>query len=84
LGNVTPQLRNFEAPQQPESASREGSVYSYRYREPRERQPEKPDSEKHDMPKLGGVIDANYRVIAPPNRPSSQPSPDAEDDEEWV
>lgn len=81
LGNVTPQLRNFEAPQQPESASREGSVYSYRYREPRERPQETPDSQKRDTPKTGEIVDANYRVIAPPYR---QPPSEAEDEEEWV
>jgi hypothetical protein len=84
LGNVTPQLRSFEASQQPQNVSREGSVYSYRYREPKDRPPATPDSEKRDTPKTGGVVDANYRVIAPPYRPPSEPPLDAEEDEDWV
>lgn len=84
LSDITPQLRNFETPQQPEKVSREGSVYSYRYRESKERPQETPDSQKRETPQLGGVVDANYRVIAPPYRPPSEPPPEVEDDEEWV
>ena len=89
------QLRNFEVAQQPQNISREGSIYSYRYREPRDRPQEAPKIEEvvdyrqprdrpREVPKIGEVVDANYRVIVPPYQSPSQSSLDAEDDEDWL
>lgn len=52
-----PRRTDFEAPQTPQSGSRSGSTYSYRYRESDPPEPKRTD-----------VVDADYRVIVPPSR----------------
>jgi hypothetical protein len=69
-------FRDFEVQQEPKTASRSGSVYSYKYRdstEPKEK--EANTTEK--------VYDANYRVINPPytQKPDDQ---FPEDEEDWI
>lgn len=49
----------YEAKQEPKTASRSGSVYSYGYREPGE----------SGVGKREMVVDADYRVIVPPYQP---------------
>lgn len=56
---------NYEAPQQPRTASRSGSVYSYGYR----------DSDEERTSKRKMVVDANYRVIVPPYSSPEPPPP---------
>lgn len=92
-------IPNLEVRQQPESFSRQGSVYSYSYRkqETGERPPENSSATPQEMPQdirettktasrqRDRVYDADYRIITPPYRPSTESdSPPEEDDEEWV
>jgi uncharacterized integral membrane protein len=80
---------SFEVQQQPKTSTRTGSVYSYVYREPKDRQDreapvedKKPDI-KED--KSDRVYDADYRVIRPPYQPPpEQPRRDIEDDDDWI
>jgi hypothetical protein len=61
----------FERRQEPRTASRSGSVYSYTYRDP-------------SNPAVGraeSVVDAEYRVIIPPHR--SLEESDNPDDPDW-
>ncbi|MBW4419751.1 MAG: hypothetical protein KME13_11045 [Myxacorys californica WJT36-NPBG1] len=53
----SPRRTDYEVRQEPKSGSRSGSTYSYSYRDP---EPPKPNS--------SDVVDADYRVIIPPNR----------------
>jgi uncharacterized integral membrane protein len=48
----------YDSSQTPASGSQTGSSYSYSYREPKDTRPSAPES----------VVDADYRVIIPPNR----------------
>lgn len=48
---------DYEVRQEPKSGSRSGSSYSYTYREPRS-----------ELDKSKSVVDADYRVIIPPQR----------------
>lgn len=70
----------IEKPQQPQSASQSGSVYSYGYRPSRKAEPPKqetsPPTDNSDR-----VYDANYRIITPSYR--SEPTEETED-EDWV
>jgi uncharacterized integral membrane protein len=62
---------NYEAKQEPRTSSRQGSVYSYSYREPK-------DSGVGKAEPVTGqpVVDADYRVIVPPFRPlDAEPAP---------
>jgi len=77
-------LKQFEVNQSPQQSNREGTLYSYTYREPRRTKTqtdstsEIPSSPAPAKP----VYDADYRVINPASR-----SPDAttwEEDEDWV
>ncbi len=78
----TPNKRtSYEAPQEPKSVSRSGSVYSYGYRDPGETGAGRKEK----------VVDAEYRVIIPPYNPlppppytpsvSEEPEPEREDEE---
>lgn len=55
---------DYEAKQEPRTSSRQGSVYSYSYREPKDSGVGKAEPVV-DKP----VVDADYRVIVPPFRP---------------
>ncbi|WP_013325357.1 lipopolysaccharide assembly protein LapA domain-containing protein [Gloeothece verrucosa] len=69
------QASNFEVQQQPKTTSRQGSVYSYSYREAKPPERRSPDP----------VYDADYRVINSPYPENPPQSTDKEDeDEEWV
>ncbi|GBF80852.1 LapA family protein [Aphanothece sacrum] len=82
----------FEVEQSPKSSSREGSVYSYTYRELRDRKetpetsPESRGIEARKGQTPEQVYDANYRVITPPYRNPQDSVTDEEegDQEEWV
>jgi hypothetical protein len=78
----------FETEQQPKSATRTGSVYSYVYREPKDRQ-EKEESQQDRQDKeednSDRVYDANYRVILPPyQNTQKQQTREDEDEEDWI
>ena len=60
--------RSYEVNNEPKSSKRQGSVYSYSYREP--------DSVKE---KTESVYDADYRVLTPPYK---SPNP-GQDDDDW-
>ena len=61
--------RSYEVNSEPKSSKRQGSVYSYSYREP----------DNFEVGKTESVYDADYRVIKPPYKP---PNP-ARDDDDW-
>ena len=61
--------RSYEVNNEPKSSKRQGSVYSYSYREPESSNVRKPES----------VYDADYRVLKPPHK-----SPNSgRDDDDW-
>ncbi len=60
--------RNYEVNSEPKSSKRQGSVYSYSYREP----------ESSGVGKSESVYDADYRVLTPPYK---SPQPIQEDDD---
>ncbi|WP_373527885.1 LapA family protein [Nostoc sp.] len=62
--------RSYEVNSEPKSSKRQGSVYSYSYREP-----ENPEVRKTDS-----VYDADYRVLKPPYK---SPNPVQDDDDDW-
>ena len=65
----------FEAPQQPKSASRSGSIYSYTYKKPGDT----------SVGKSENVYDVKYRVIRPPYRDlPHEPIEDEDEDEDWI
>jgi uncharacterized integral membrane protein len=74
---------DYEAKQEPKTASRSGSVYSYSYREPKDSGVGKAE------PVVGKpVVDADYRVIVPPYRslddePASEAPTSAESADDW-
>ncbi len=53
--------RSYEVKSEPNSSKRQGSVYSYSYKEP----------ESSDAGKTESVYDADYRVLTPPYRSSN-------------
>ncbi|MBD2741140.1 LapA family protein [Coleofasciculus sp. FACHB-1120] len=63
----------YERQQEPKSASRSGSVYSYSYREPR----------NSGVGKTEAVYDANYRVITPPYQEPQPVRKTNQDEEDW-
>ncbi|MEW5857901.1 MAG: LapA family protein [Cyanobacteriota bacterium] len=63
----------YERQQEPKSASRSGSVYSYSYREPR----------NSGVGKTEAVYDANYRVITPPYQAPEPVRKTNQDEEDW-
>lgn len=66
---------HVEMQQTPKSTTRQGSVYSYTYREGRKKRDRSPKE----------VYDADYRVITPPYRDNTPQQTDRDDDEEdWV
>ncbi|MBW4578989.1 MAG: LapA family protein [Tildeniella nuda ZEHNDER 1965/U140] len=74
---------NYEAEQEPRTTSRNGSVYSYSYREPQ-------DSGVGKAESIVGkpVVDADYRVIVPPFRsldeePTDEAQTTAESADDW-
>ncbi|MEB3312308.1 MAG: hypothetical protein VKJ02_18940 [Snowella sp.] len=69
-------LKRFEVDQEPKAASRQGTIYSYTYRESSDRAPQPQPTANNP------VYDANYRVINPPSRPPE--STDFDDEEDWV
>ncbi|AFY79674.1 hypothetical protein Ple7327_4578 [Pleurocapsa sp. PCC 7327] len=78
----------FETEQQPKSATRTGSVYSYVYREPKDRQDReesKQDRQDKEEDNSDRVYDANYRVILPPyQNTQKQQTREDEDEEDWI
>jgi hypothetical protein len=79
----------FETEQQPKSSTRTGSVYSYVYREPKDRQDKEQDKEESKQDKeednSDRVYDANYRVILPPyQNTQEQRTRENEDEEDWI
>lgn len=78
------QAGTYEVKKEAESSDRSGSVYSYRYREAKPKQP-KPQEPKPETPPSQPtgeqVYDANYRVIRPPLW--EMPNPPDEDEEDW-
>ncbi len=66
----TQDSRSYEVNSEPKSSKRQGSVYSYSYREPESSREGKTES----------VYDADYRVLTPPYK-SSNPAQD--DDDDW-
>ncbi len=67
--------KTFEVQQEPKTASRSGSVYSYGYREPKDK----------GVGKTEQVYDANYRVITPPYRQNAEQQTDEdESDQDWI
>lgn len=86
-------LKQFEVSQPPKTSTREGTIYSYTYREPRAPQSEslrdRSPSPESVPPKTTSsaskkVYDANYRVINPPLRSSDTPEGNGDEDEDWV
>jgi hypothetical protein len=73
---------DYEAKQEPKTTSRNGTVYSYSYSDPKDSGVGKAE------PVIGQpVVDADYRVIVPPLRslddtpaPTEDPEPDSADD----
>ena len=65
----TQDSRSYEVNSQAKSSKRQGSVYSYSYREPESSRERKTES----------VYDADYRVLTPPYK---SPNP-AQDDDDW-
>lgn len=74
---------DYEAKQEPRTTSRNGSVYSYSYREPQDSGVGKAESV------IGKpVVDADYRVIVPPFRsldeePENEAATSAESADDW-
>lgn len=62
--------RSYEVNSEPKSSKRQGSVYSYSYREP----------ESSAVGKTDSIYDADYRVLTPPYR---SPKPVQDDDDDW-
>lgn len=62
--------RSYEVTGEPKSSKRQGSVYSYSYREP----------ESSGVGKSESVYDADYRVLTPPYK---SPNPVQNDDDDW-
>ncbi|MDZ7961929.1 MAG: LapA family protein [Aulosira sp. DedQUE10] len=65
--------KTYERPQQPQSSSQSGSVYSYNYREPKNTAVGKTES----------IYDADYRVIIPPYQPPTPNQANDGDDDDW-
>lgn len=89
--SIFPTRSNFEVPQTPKTSTQEGTIYTYTYKEPRDRKkasPPKPQPEVQSEPrqiaeeKPNDVFDVNYRLITPPRSPDEN-LPD-DDDEEWL
>jgi hypothetical protein len=79
--SIFPSRSNFEAPQTPKTSTQEGTIYTYTYKEPRDRQKApSPESKQLSEKKPEAVFDVNYRLITPPSSPNSQD----DDDEEWI
>ncbi|WP_414527710.1 LapA family protein [Nodularia chucula] len=67
--------QTYERPQEPQSSSQSGSVYSYNYRQP----------ENTAVGKTESVYDADYRVIIPPYEPpiNDQVDNSGDDEDDW-
>ncbi|MGP0127760.1 MAG: LapA family protein [cyanobacterium endosymbiont of Rhopalodia musculus] len=88
---------DFEVRQPPRKASRQGSIYSYTYRELGESKdsplfqesvdppPKKPEILESENKTVDQVYDANYRVLTPPYRKDKESSNfDQEEDQDWI
>ncbi|PSB29561.1 LapA family protein [Stenomitos frigidus] len=82
--STAPRVRtDYEVKQEPKTTSRNGSVYSYSYREPKDSGVGKAESV------IGKpVVDADYRVLVPPFRPLDDATPtevptSAESADDW-
>ncbi len=62
--------KSYEVNSEPKSSKRQGSVYSYSYRE----------AESSGVGKSESVYDADYRVLTPPYK---SPNPVQEDEDDW-
>ncbi|MDJ0599843.1 MAG: LapA family protein [Crocosphaera sp.] len=90
IPQATPNLEEtrseFEVQQPPKTSSREGTVYSYTYRELSDRPKSDPPQDSPVVEKKSSpndqVYEAKYRVITPPYRPS--PDADDDEDESWI
>lgn len=87
----------FEIQQPPKTASQEGTVYSYTYRELSDRVSSDPSQSPPKLEKKpqssssqtrGDVYDAQYRIITPPYQPSQESNDEdgenEEDEENWI
>ena len=70
-----PLRRDFEVPQQPRSASRSGSVYSYRYRDDEEDLDEEADSANEVADDFEEPEEPEERDLAQGDRPSTESRP---------
>jgi len=79
--SIFPTRSNFEVPQTPKTSTQEGTIYTYTYKEPRDRQKApSPESKQISEKKPEAVFDVNYRLITPPSSPNLQD----DDEEEWI
>ena len=97
LNDTPPKEPTFEVQKPPQTESHEGTIYSYTYRELRDRPdslsepdvtPPSTQTEETRSPKSppnNQVYDANYRIITPPYKTPSDDSGDNDEDEEsWI
>jgi hypothetical protein len=81
--SIFPSRSNFEVPQTPKTSTQEGTIYTYTYKEPRDRQKApSPETRQLSEKKPEEVFDVNYRLITPPSSPEDNLQDD--DDEEWI
>ena len=91
------QATSFEVQQSPKKASRQGSIYSYTYRElhdsedgPLFNESIKPSPKKQENPNskskvVDQIYDANYRILTPPYHNVQESSNfDQEEDQDWI
>ncbi|MEA5532685.1 LapA family protein [Crocosphaera sp. XPORK-15E] len=93
---IEDQASEFEMPQTPKTVSRQGTIYSYTYRELSDRRDPIPPQEQEIPPSpsdtsptpppksnpTNQVYDANYRVITPPYQtPPNSPNSEFDEDE---
>lgn len=90
------EVTDFEVQQSPTKASRQGSIYSYTYRELRESEdspppqesvqppPKKPETPRSKSNTGNQVYDANYRILTPPYQTPQESSADDEEEQDWV
>ncbi|BBA80254.1 hypothetical protein RGRSB_1888 [cyanobacterium endosymbiont of Rhopalodia gibberula] len=87
----------FEVQQSPRKASRQGSIYSYTYRELHDSEdnslfqksvelpPKKQETLESKNETVDQVYDASYRVLTPPYRKDQESSnSDQEEDQDWI
>jgi hypothetical protein len=80
-----PEAPSFEVQRQPQVEVHEGSVYSYKYREPRDRTQSSADKTQHRQAgDREQIYDADYRLITPPYRESHEQKIEEDEDEDWI